>query len=61
VGLKVDIVVLREDVHGKGPAYVFADAGVETRLSEATTLAQAMIEQLREAEKERNQGQEDRR
>jgi cation diffusion facilitator family transporter len=48
VGLKVDVVVLREDVHGKGPAYVFADAGVETRRTEATTLAQALAEQREE-------------
>jgi predicted Fe-Mo cluster-binding NifX family protein len=48
VGLKVDVVVLREDVHGKGPAYVFADAGVETRLTETTTLAQALAEQTGE-------------
>jgi cation diffusion facilitator family transporter len=48
VGLKADVVVLREDVHGKGPAYVFADAGVETRLTEATTLTQALAEQTGE-------------
>jgi cation diffusion facilitator family transporter len=48
VGLKTDIVVLREDVHGKGPAYVFADAGVETRLTEATTLAEAIAQQMTE-------------
>jgi len=36
---------LREDVHGKGPAYVFTDAGVETRLTQATTLVQALAEQ----------------
>ncbi len=45
VGLKADVVVLREDVHGKGPAYVFADAGVETAVTGATTLAQALAEQ----------------
>jgi cation diffusion facilitator family transporter len=50
VGLKVDIVVLLEDVHGKGPAYVFADAGVETRLTEATTLADAIRQQIEEAD-----------
>ena len=49
VGLKADIVVLREDVHGKGPAYVFADAGVETRLTEATTLTEALAEPTEEA------------
>jgi hypothetical protein len=46
MGLKADIVVLREDVHGKGPAYVFADAGVETRLTEATALDEVLAEQL---------------
>jgi hypothetical protein len=40
--------VLREDVHGKGPAYVFADAGVEMRLTEATTLAEAIAQQMTE-------------
>jgi cation diffusion facilitator family transporter len=46
VGLKTDVVLLREDVRGKGPAYVFADAGVETRLTEAATLAEAIAEQI---------------
>jgi cation diffusion facilitator family transporter len=49
VGLKADVVVLREDVRGRGPAYVFADAGVETRLTEATTLAEVLAEQMEEA------------
>jgi cation diffusion facilitator family transporter len=48
VNLKADVVLLQEDVHGKGPAYVFADAGVETRLTEAATLAQAIAEQTEE-------------
>jgi len=50
VGLKADVVILREDLHGKGPAYVFADAGVETRLTEATTLAEALAEQIEKAD-----------
>jgi len=50
VGLKVDVVVLREEVHGKGPAYVFADAGVEARLTEATTLPEVLAEQMEEAD-----------
>jgi predicted Fe-Mo cluster-binding NifX family protein len=49
VGLKADVVVLREDLHGKGPAYVFADAGVETRLTQATTLPEVLAEQMQEA------------
>ena len=52
VGLKVDVVLLREDLRGRGPTYVFGDAGVETRLSEATTLAEALAEQTREAAQE---------
>jgi cation diffusion facilitator family transporter len=48
VNLKADVVLLKEDVHGKGPAYVFADAGVQTRLTEATALAQAIAEQTEE-------------
>jgi predicted Fe-Mo cluster-binding NifX family protein len=45
VGLKTDVVLLREDVHGKGPAYVFRDAGVETRLTQAATQSEALGEQ----------------
>lgn len=41
--------MLREDVHGKGPAYVFADAGVETRLTGAATLDQAIAEEVEAA------------
>jgi cation diffusion facilitator family transporter len=48
VDLKADVILLQEDVHGKGPAYVFADAGVQTRLTETTTLAQALAEQTAE-------------
>jgi predicted Fe-Mo cluster-binding NifX family protein len=46
VSQKIDTVLLREDVRGKGPAYVFADAAVETRLTEATTLAEALAAQI---------------
>jgi cation diffusion facilitator family transporter len=46
VGSKADAVLLREDVHGKGPAYVFADAGIETRLIRAATLAEAIAESI---------------
>jgi len=45
VGLKTDVALLREDVRGKGPAYVFADAGVEVRLTESVTLAEAIAGQ----------------
>jgi cation diffusion facilitator family transporter len=50
VGLKADVVILREDLHGKGPAYVFADAGVQTRLTEATTLREVLAEQAQQAD-----------
>jgi cation diffusion facilitator family transporter len=46
VRLRTDIVLLREDVHRKGPAYVFADAGVETYLTQATALVEAISEQV---------------
>jgi cation diffusion facilitator family transporter len=45
VALKTDVVLLREDVHGKGPAYVFRDAGVETRLTQAAAQSEAIGEQ----------------
>ncbi|MGB5619863.1 MAG: hypothetical protein WBM78_23695 [Desulfobacterales bacterium] len=37
MSLKTDVVLLRENLQGKGPAYVFADAGVETRMTAAIT------------------------
>ena len=33
VNQKVDVLAVKEDLHKKGPAYVFADAGVEVRVS----------------------------
>ncbi|MFH1410236.1 MAG: cation diffusion facilitator family transporter [Patescibacteria group bacterium] len=36
---KVDVVVVKEDLHKKGPAYVFADAGIELQVSEAGQLS----------------------
>ncbi len=45
VALKTDVALLREDVRGKGPAYVFADAGVEVRLTEDATLTEAIAGQ----------------
>jgi cation diffusion facilitator family transporter len=46
VSLKADVALLREDVQGKGPAYVFADAGVETRLTQSATLSEAIAGQV---------------
>jgi len=42
VGQKVDVVLLRESLRGKGPVYVFGDAGVEMRETEAATLQEAL-------------------
>ncbi len=39
---KVDVVLLKESLQGKGPEYVFGDGGVETRLTGVTTLAEAL-------------------
>jgi predicted Fe-Mo cluster-binding NifX family protein len=44
VGQKVDLVLHKESVRGKGPVYVFADAGVEMRETGATTLEEALAE-----------------
>jgi cation diffusion facilitator family transporter len=38
LGYKVDVVLARESLLGKGPGYVFADAGVGTAQIEAETL-----------------------
>ena len=35
IGQKVDVVLSREVLHGRGPAYVFRDAGVELTVNEA--------------------------
>jgi cation diffusion facilitator family transporter len=39
---KVDIVLLKESLQGKGPEYVFADAGVEMHNTTAETIAAAL-------------------
>ena len=39
---KVDVVLLKETLQGKGPEYVFGDAGVEALVTPATTLAEAV-------------------
>jgi cation diffusion facilitator family transporter len=45
VGQKADVVVLKEDLGGKGPVYVFGNAGVEMRMTSSHTLAEAIAEQ----------------
>jgi len=42
VAQKIDVVVLREDVQGKGPGYVFREAGVQLRRTDRTALADAL-------------------
>jgi cation diffusion facilitator family transporter len=42
VSQKVDRVVLKENIQGKGPEYVFADAVVQMILTEAETVSQAL-------------------
>ena len=45
VKLKIDVVLLRETIQGRGPAYVFADAGVETRSTRMRTLSEVIAQQ----------------
>jgi len=42
VAQKVDVVLSREVLHGRGPAYVFRDAGVELKVSEAQEVDEAI-------------------
>jgi predicted Fe-Mo cluster-binding NifX family protein len=42
VAQKIDAIVLRQDVRGKGPEYVFREAGVELRHTDETTLDEAL-------------------
>jgi cation diffusion facilitator family transporter len=49
VDLKTDRVLLREDVQGRGPAYVFADAGVTTHQTKAPILSEAVAEVMEHA------------
>ena len=44
----VDVLLVREELEGKGPSYVLADAGVETRITGATTLGEVLREALNE-------------
>jgi cation diffusion facilitator family transporter len=42
VGQKVDVVLMREDVRGKGPGYVLRDAGVDMRITDRARLDEAL-------------------
>lgn len=44
VDQKADVVLLRESLRGKGPLYVFGEAGMEMRETAATTLEEALKE-----------------
>jgi predicted Fe-Mo cluster-binding NifX family protein len=39
---KADVVLLRDEMHGKGPLYVFGDAGIEVRATTATKLVEVL-------------------
>ena len=45
VAQKTDVVLVKESLRGKGPVYVFGDAGVEMQETEATTLSEALEEE----------------
>jgi cation diffusion facilitator family transporter len=44
VGQGIDVLVVKESLEGRGPSYVLADAGVETRLTEAESLNEVLAE-----------------
>jgi hypothetical protein len=43
VAQKIDVVLSREDVSKKGPAYVLREAGVELRATKSQTLGEALL------------------
>ena len=48
VGEKVDIVLVRKEVKGKGPGYVLRDAGIQIKCIDKPTLAEAFFFEPRE-------------
>ena len=48
--IMVDVVVVKESLRGKGPVYVFRDAGIELRQTDVGTLTEA-IRGVREMER----------
>ena len=44
IAQKTDVVLLRESLRGKGPVYVFGDAGIEMQETEAATLSVVIAE-----------------
>jgi cation diffusion facilitator family transporter len=51
VAQKVDVVLLRESLHGRGPVYVFGDAGVEMQQIGGSTLAEVVDKHMLSKEK----------
>ena len=49
VAQKVDVVLLKENLRGRGPTYVFGDAGVEVQRTEAPALPEAIAAALDQA------------
>ncbi|MFZ1316655.1 MAG: cation transporter, partial [Methanothrix sp.] len=49
LGFKPDVVFSSESLEGKGPGYVFAEAGVETLQTDARTLEE-LVDSLLQAE-----------
>jgi cation diffusion facilitator family transporter len=45
---KADVMFLKESLRGKGPVYVFGDAAVEMRETDAETLEEALVEARQE-------------
>lgn len=43
VAQKIDVVLTREDVSRKGPAYVLREAGVELRMTDRQTVGEAIL------------------
>ena len=54
VAQKVDVVLVRESLRGKGPVYVFGEAGVEMRETMATLLKEALSASCEIREQEYN-------
>ena len=50
IAQKMDVVLLRESLQGKGPVYVFGDAGVEIQQTGAKTARDAIAEDLQTRE-----------
>lgn len=46
VAQKIDVVLSREDVSRKGPAYVLREAGVELRMTDRQTIDEAILKDM---------------